>query len=283
MSEVERYLAKTSEVESAEIETPVVETPEPTGEPVAEPEAAEVAAEEPEASGDDSPETKPAPKKNSFQERISTKTRQAKEAEQRALEAEQRARVLEQRVTELVGDPGEFPSLEQFDYDQGKYTQAVIDYNAKLNQQNIQGALAEQERLTADNAKKSAQTAVVDAFKEKQTAFATEHEDYAQTVSNPALPMGRTITQAVVMADNGPAIAYHLGKNPDVAAEINSLPAPMAMMRIGQLSAQLSTPVIPKQTNAPAPAKTPVAKGSASKKDPENMTTIEYAKHRGYR
>ena len=102
-------------------------------------------------------------------------------------------------------------------------------------------------------------------------------------VSNPNLPVGRTITQAVVMAENGPAIMYHLGKNPNVAAEINALPAPMAMMRLGQIGLQLSTPVSKIQTKAPAPANLP--KGSEGKvsKDPEDMTPIEYAKYRGLR
>lgn len=283
MGDVEEYLDKSvsTEEEPAVVEAPV-ETPAP-----------EVEEPKGEGAGEDSPEAKEAAEKvaaeakakrhESFQERISTKTRQAKEANEKAENYKRRAESAEAKLEEASGEKLTRPKLVDFNYDEEQYEAAIDDYHHKRNEMSSRSARAEEVREDATEATKTAQKAVIDNFQERSTLFAEDHEDYMQVVSNPNLPIGRTITQAVVMAENGPAIMYHLGKNPDVAAEINALPAPMAMMRLGQIGMQLSTPVSKIQTKTPAPANIPKGSEGKVEKDPEKMTPIEYAKHRGYR
>ena len=260
--------------------TEVVETVEPVSTETAEAPASGESAE----TEEEKAAAEKVTRKNSFQERINTKTRQANEATQRAEDAEKRAALAEKQVTELMGDPGEFPTLESFDYDQMKYQEAVIKYNATLNQQTVQQAMLANDKATAQLATQEAQKAVVETFTERSQAFAEDTPDYQATVSNPALPIGKVVAQTVVHLENGPAVMYHLGKNPQLAAEISGLPAIQQVMRVGQLSERLSVPVAPIQTNAPAPAKVPVQSGSADlSKDPETMTPMQYAKWRGKR
>lgn len=267
-------IAETPEVaeeQSAEIET---------GNEEEQTEAVESEGSSESVADDASGESEPK-KHNPVQPRINELTRRAREAEERAREAEQRAKALESQIQQTEEAP--YPKLSDFDYDEERYNQALSQYHNQSTQKNIQGAMAQQERMQAQLAQRAAQQAVMETFKARSDAFAAEHTDYLETITNPNVPVNQTMTQALVFADNGPAVAYHLGKNPQVAAEIAALPAPQALMRMGQLSAQLSTPVTPKPTSAPAPAKPPTGSSSGkAEKDPDKMTPTEYAKWRGY-
>ena len=264
-----------TESESADIET----TEQPTGEAV-ETKAEETNAEAKEetVSGDDT--TEKESKKNSFQERINQKTRQAKEAEQRAIEAEQRAQMWQQRYE--GGEQGEFPKLEDFDYDQGKFQEAVNKYATDQNQRTVHQAMGEQERLQTEAARQQANQAVVEAFQARSSAFAEEHPDFMEKISNPSFTQSEAMKQAIVLSESGPQLAYHLAANPAKAAEINALPAGLAMMQLGILSQQLTPSKSVITSKTPAPADPVVPSGQVSK-DPEKMSPAEYAKYRGYR
>jgi len=261
---------------STEVEPAVQEAQEPTGE------TSDAVAAEP--SGEDPPETEEEKqkKRNSFQERINQKTRQVKEAEVRAKEAEERATLLEQQLNQNMPQLDRFPQLEDYDYDQNAYQQAVVAYNAQLNQRTVQQALSQQEKFQVEQLRKQANNAAVDAFKERSAAFASEVPDFMQKVGNPQFVQGQAMQQAIILSDNGPALAYHLASNPQKAAAINNMAPGLAMMELGRLSAQLAKPSPVATTNAPAPAK-PVRASGKVEKDPDKMTPDEYAKFRGYR
>jgi len=241
----------------------------------------------------ESPEEKAkTERRNSFQKRINEKTDQAREANQRAEAAERRAAVAEAQLKAPTGpngqpvadpnDPGEFPTLEAYNYDQTEYQRAVIEYNAKLTSRTINQSMANQDRANAVQASREAQGAVIETFKERSAAYADDHPDFYTKVSSAGF--GQTITQAVVMSENGPQVADHIASNPALVLELNALPAPAALMRVGALSAQFSTPVTPRTTVTPAPADPPLGgQGTKVVKDPDKMSPNEYAKSRGYR
>jgi hypothetical protein len=71
-------------------------------------------------------------------------------------------------------------------------------------------------------------------------------------------------------------VAYHLGKNHDLAAQIAALDPVSAAIRIGELAASLTRPTPKKTTGAPPPI-SPVGGRASTSKDPSQMTDAEFA------
>lgn len=222
-------------------------------------------------------------KRNRYQERITQLVNRGKEAEERAQEAEQRLRLLEQQLKQSGQQAPQRPKLEDFEYDEARYNEALAEYYDQRSSSNLNSALANQQRQEAQMLKQQAQQAIVETFRERVNAFAEDHPDFHQVVTNPQIPLNRNITNTLMFDDNGPAVAYHLAKNPQLAMEISQMPAPRAAMELGKISSQLSAPVAPRTTQAPPPPKPPKATGSSVQKDPDKMTPAEYARWRGYR
>ena len=243
-----------TENESADIE---IQT-EPTG---ATSEATETEATEPSGEDHAEAEEEKTKKRNSFQERINQKTQQVREAELRAKEANERAQMFEERLNQDLPEQGNFPQLEDFDYDQNAYQQAVVQFNAHLNQRTVQQAMSQQEKLQVEHLRRQANQAAVDSFKLRSEAFASEHPDFMQKISSPGFKQGQAMQQAIILSDNGPALALHLAQNPQKTAAINSMAPGLAMMELGRLSQALtpSRPVLTSQ--APPPAKSVKATG----------------------
>jgi len=235
-----------------------------------------------ESSGDETTESEKVVKKNSFQERISQKTRQANEAKQRADESDERARIAEQRLAEALGpEPTRFPQLEDFDYDQNAYQQAVVQFNSDQTQRTVHRAMTEQDRIQAQQLINQANQAATEVFQARSAAFAEGHADYVKAVTDPAFVQSEAVKQAVVLSENGPELAYHLANNPDKTDAINRMAPGLALMELGRLSATLATPPPVITTNTPAPGK-PVTSNGNIDKDPEAMSPEEYQKWRGY-
>lgn len=262
---------------SAENESAVEEIQEPSGETSDAVEAKEPSDADPVESEEDVQK-----RRNSFQERINQKTRQVREAEHRAQEAEQRAQLLEQRMNQNLPQLDSFPDLANYDYDQNAYQQAVVQYNASLNQRTVQQALSQQEKLQVEHLRQQANQATVDAFKTRSQAFASDQPDFMAKVSAPSFVQGEAMQQAIILSENGPALAYHLASNPQKANAINSMAPGMAMMELGRLAQALSPSRTVTTSNAPSPAK-PVRSNGKVEKDPDKMTPAEYARYRGYR
>ena len=84
--------------------------------------------------------------RNSVQQRISQLARQKNEANTRVQELEQQNRYLSEQINQVQQPLDQFPELQDYDFDQSKYQQAVIQYNAQLNAQTVQQALGQQQQ-----------------------------------------------------------------------------------------------------------------------------------------
>lgn len=265
--------------ESVETEAQSETAQEPEAQP-AEQEAQEAEGESP--SGEDSPDE---PKKNRVQERISSLTQRAKEAESRAEAAEREAREAQERLQYLSQQRPEVedtprPTLEQFEYDEAKYQEALDSWYEQRQTKAAQSAFLQQQQAALQMAQQRHKQATVQAFTERANVFAAEHEDFypsLQTLQQTGV--GPAIQQAVQNSDQGPAILYHLSKNPHVAQEINSLPPIRGVMELARLEAKLSQSVVPTTPQAPAPQK-PVGSKAPVAKDPDKMSPDEYRKFR---
>jgi hypothetical protein len=182
-------------------------------------------------------------------------------------EALARAELLEKQLAEVTKPkPAEGePKLEQFDYDPEKYAAAKAEFAAKQASEKLkaeqreQASKAEQSRLSAE-------------WEEKAERALDKYEDFAEKVGN--LSPDNPVVAAIMEAENGEEIAYHLATHPKEARRIGELPLRSQLREIGKLEVKLAQkPVEPKTpSKAPAPitpltGQAPVVTDVPSEKD----------------
>lgn len=167
-----------------------------------------------------------------------------------------------------ANDPA--PTLDKFDFDTAKWAEA----HAAWSQRQIdRGVSAGIERLQAQHSAAAAQA----TFQQRTDAFKQTAPDFDVVVANPALPpLHPTAARLVVTNEKGPAIVYHLAKNPEMLARIARLTPEQQAMAIGRIEASINTPKTvaarPTQKNvtkAPAPPKQ-VPAGSSPGRNPND-------------
>jgi len=222
--------------------------------------------------------------RNSVQQRISQLARQKNEANAKVQELEQQNQYLSAQINQAQQPLDKFPSLPDYDYDETKYQQAVIEYNAKLNAQTVQQAMGQQSSAALQHLNAQKQIISEEQFKEKSKDFALDYPDYQEKVTSPTFAQSEFVASTIVNNfDNGPAVAYWLASNPQQAARVNQMNDMEAMKALTTISTVLSIAKRPvKTTNAPTPSKPVAPKGKVAK-DLDKMTPEEYGRARGYR
>lgn len=230
------------------------------------PEAASTS--EPEASGDAQKDEQPKKKGGGFQKRISELTAQLRQA-QRELEA---ARAKPE--TPQADEPA--PKRDQFD-DYEAYLEAHTRWVARSEAQSIkQAADAEYQRRIADrerDAREGDWQAKVETFRE-------DHPDWDAVALNPALPITAEMAETLRELDNGPEVAYHLGKNPELVDRLAGMSDRKAALELARLSERLVTQV--KRTSAAPKPIEPVRSTGRANVDPlsEKLSIDEWVKNR---
>ena len=249
--------------QGSEQDTEQVETPEP------ETEESESEVEEPAESAvketDDEPDTEEDKTVDGVQKRINKLTAQKHEFRRQAEEANKRLAEYEQRIQNV---PQNEPKLEDFDYDESAWLNAMVDY--RVDQKAAQIRL----ETVAERQQSEQQKALQDWDRRiKETGI----QDYGPVVQEltTSMQIPPAIEKAIMSDEKGPQLAYYLGKHLDVADRIVSMEPVQAAMELGRISAKLSTAVKPKlKTKAVDPAK-PVKSGSKLTKTYEDMSMEE--------
>lgn len=194
-----------------------------------------------------------APKKSGAERRIDELTRKRYDAEREAaywrdlaLKATPPA---QPEPTSAVPASGP-PTLEQFGWDEAKYSAAVIEY-AKA-----EAKAAAMEALREDR-QKSQQVTGRAAFEARQAEFAAKVPEYHAKVTDPTLPISSAMAEVIVESDRGPELALYLANNRDQAEVIARLPPVQAARALGRIEARLESPA---DVPAPAPKPVPVSK-----------------------
>lgn len=212
----------------------------------------------PPAAADDSDSSTKAVK--DLQQRVNKTTKNWREAErerdywrEQALRSQQ-AETPKPAPIEQAPEP--LKSEADFGYDAeayGKYLQAQIDAVAEQK-----AAAAVEKRLQAE--RERAEAAKRDAdFTTRTEAFRKDAPDFDEVVNDPTLPISAPMAEVIRRHELGPAMAYHLGKNPDVAAQIAQLPAADAAFELGLIASEIrakraaTPPPAPVVTKAPPP------------------------------
>lgn len=177
-------------------------------------------------------------KQDNLQERIDKLVAARREAQEQAEYWKRKAEEEPQQQAEFT--PGK--SLADFDYDEGAYSKYLVEESRKAAQSEVQTSL-ERDRQARRQAE----------FIAKESEFADGIDDYDRVTRNPALRITNDMVEAVQLSEQGPAVLYYLGKNPDVTSKLADLP-PLAMAReIGRIEANELRKPGKSTTNAPAP------------------------------
>ena len=245
-----------SEQESAAQEEVVIDDPRLDTQEVEQPEAIE-----PE-SAPEGTEIQTEAKEDGFQKRINKVTADKYTEKRRADKAEQELEELRAKAPIVQGSA---PKLEDFDYDQDKYTQALISH--QVEQALTTQAATKQEQESQASAQKTQA-----AFNERIANLGKpDFEDVANAV--PQLPNG--VADALVQSDNGAELIYHLGTHLDLADKLANMSSTQAIMELGRISANMSAQTEIKPSAAPDPIEPLNSGGSISQERGPSGATFE--------
>lgn len=192
--------------------------------------------------------------KNGVQARIDELTKKAGTHEREAAYWRQQAQSKAQPSAEEAAPK---PTPEKF-ADYGEYVEALTDWKAER---------AVVKALETRSAQEAA-AVKTQTFQERQTEFSKVVHDYDQVVGESNTPIADHVVGVMSECEQGPALAYHFAKNPDVLLRLNGMDPLQAAREIGKLEVALSSttfakPVVPakKQSSAPEPANTSSGQG----------------------
>lgn len=206
------------------------------------------------------------------QDRINELTRRRGEAEREAAYWRQLAQGKGASSAEQAA-PSK-PTPDQFD-DHNAYVEALAEFKAKEIF----------EKATAERAQQEATHQRAATFAERQNAFRQQAADYDDVVGNADIAVQPHVLDLLQESDLGPAMAYHMAKNPAVAERLNGLSPVQAAREFGKIEATLSTPApapaapVKQPSKAPAPIK-PVASGAAAPVQLDSAGMDEYIRQR---
>ncbi len=215
--------------------------------------------------GDDDHEPDPAKLPKGVQKRIDklTQQRYEREARIRELEAQISENERKAQASQPDPDPSQFETLEQ-------YLDAKVEFEAGKRLREIE----QQRTIQQKNAERLA------GFNERSAAVRQANPDFDAVLQSAAIGVSDAVMETILESDDGPAVAYHLAKNPTELYRLNAMTERQQVLELGRISARLSTKVPERKvTQAPPPAPAVKATGSVSKYGPD-MTDKEYDDYR---
>lgn len=244
-----------TEPEANEVVEPVVEE---VVEPV---EAQEEVAEEGEEdeNQDDLQERKP--RVRNAQARIDQLTREKNDARR---EADHFRRLATATAPTPPAGASTKPTSDQFD-DYGEFVEALTDWKAS-------DVLRKAAEKTHGSIREDDWSSKVEAAKSTLT-------DFDSVVGSSEIPIADHVRDALLEADRGPELAYHMATHPDYAERLNGMSASRAAIELGRLESTLDAPVIKRASNAPAPI-TPIRGGPTVKVDLNKASMDDYITER---
>lgn len=242
------------------------------------PEVPEAQEAEPELSAEsetEQPEDEEAEKpkaKGGFQRRIDKLTSKLRLTEQ---ERDDLREAQKQKAAEEKPQPTSNKPLRENFVTEDEWIDAYADWrDAKKDAEARQADERERFRSVLTN------------FNKQLDAEREAHDDFDEVVGSP-VEIPKSVELAIPHLENGAAVAYHLGKNPDIAAKLMDMDPLQAVAYVGRISAELSPPSNGNRSPDKKPASkaaapiTPIETGSSrSSVALEDLTPSEYIKRR---
>ena len=197
-------------------------------------------------------------------------TRKRREAEREA-EALRLENETLKKSTEFKKDIKDKPDIVDFDTEE-EYTEALIDYRVSM-------ALVdekERQRLKSEEELKARQEAIANErharIQREQKKASSKYDDFEDVIED--LKITDSMVQILEEMPNMGDIAYKLGKDPELVAEIMDMSIVEATLRIREVSEELKPKKI---TKTPAPLR-PVSGTGGHVKSLDEMSYPEYRK-----
>lgn len=214
-----------------------------------------------------------------YKRRIDELTRDKHEARRHAERLEKMLEQLstQQRAPEPVQAPAiQLPDPNDFaggQYDP-RYIQAQLEYTRVSAIEEAKRAVAAEYEQRSQYEKQAQAQAKLETAEAAARAKFSDYDAVIEGItSDPRLAQNPTIRQALLGLDNGPELAYVLGKNLDVAYEIANMNPIQAGMRLAEIINRAPRKV----SNAPSPVKPISGTGATShRKSYAEMSTAEY-------
>lgn len=186
------------------------------------------------------PESRPRRSQRSFDRKIDKLTRQVHEANARAAQLEQLV-----RQNQPQERPAGAPDISKFT-DAGEYEKAVAKFERER-------AVAEVQQQAQQKARQEYQARVRDQWEDRLAKADAKYDDWDEVV--PELSPDNPVAAAIMTAENGEDVAYHLFKDRKEAQRIAALDVASQIREIGKIEARLlAQPAKPKEPpKLPAP------------------------------
>jgi len=187
--------------------------------------------------------------------------------QKRLLREERRfSRRMEQQLREQQQSKAlEEPKRESFG-DETAYQQAQLDH---LIEKRAAEKLAQREEAVRRDR-------MAETFQERLDKALDRFPDFTEVVSSPTLAINTDMAEFIADSEHGPDLAYHLGKNPALAARIANMPTIKAARELTRIEAELAAKPKAQPSKAPEPI-TPVGtRGrSTSSSQPSDSDDID--------
>ena len=205
---------------------------------------------------------KPKKPRRSAQQRINELTKQKREAE---------------REVEFWRDKaGSAPKYDDYDTD-AEYQSAISAHHSRQIQAESQEVRIKAAEEEISRAKEAEKAEVAREWHSKVAEIKARKPDFETVAYN--APISDEVSQIVAQMEKGADVAYHLGKNPDLARQISRLSPVQAAMQLGRIEAAVSRES-PKVSNAPPPVK-PLSGGTGAA--PTDLAALDYEAYRAAR
>lgn len=245
--------------DTAEVETPEAEKPEPTQD--SEPEI------EQERRG-----------KGGFTKKIDKLTARNYQLSETNAQLQQRLEAIERR---LAGEPARKPTESTKPVPDNfktyeEYVEALADWKSE---QRVAKAFDEKEQTTQKQAEDARVKEVFDSYNKRVEEARGRFEDFDEVVGRDDISIPQSVQLAIVEMDNGPEVAYYLGQHPEEAKKLLAMTPMQSVIAVGKMSATLGTTNSPEKrpvTGAPPPIKPVGAASTKSARSLEDMPQREY-------
>jgi hypothetical protein len=174
-------------------------------------------------------------------------------------------------------------TLADFNFDEAQHQAYIFQQSAKAATE------AAKRELKAEQETQRKQKDLAD-YVGRVKEFAKDKADFNDVAESARI--SDQIAEMVVRSEQGPELAYHLGKNPDVATSLSALPPSIAAYELGMLAARLkfdreiAAKAKTSLSQAPPPAPRIEATGDGTPKakpddpDSDKLSDAEWVKRR---
>ena len=231
------------------------------------PEAATEAPKIETAQADTAPETESENTDNRDDTRRNRRT-----APERIAQLTRQKRELEEEVARLRKSAEKPPREEDFP-DYAEFERAKVKHAARE-------ALADERQTLAETQAQRIAETVQAEWLDRVTEFKAKAPDFDAVVNRADLPINKPMADALMLMDEGPSLAYHLGKNPHEAHRLSTLPPALAVAEMGRMAERLKAPPRRTVSSAPPPVTPVVGAGGPSEPDPAKETYAQYRARR---